>query len=598
MIYSNPSARIYICKIRYLLFILAIGLRGLTHPNLLSAEGTRELQPNSAHIPQLTLSYQMPVTGTEGGPFATPVAPPEYRLWVSIAHPTETVHFGFRKQSANNIQLVIKDSVGTVVWPTSGTPWSLVTSGAGYIDTWAQAVAGPKVLNIAGYESQVFNPPYAGNFYFEFSWASGSGTENLRYYDITVVDAALTEKRGRVWSKNWRILMNNNYYPFYGQMYPYTNDHIVTRILFNGMAPARFTVACNPTGVSNTGNFLIDRKSVPGNHTYPDYKIFLNNPDIALFPTGQLGGVDSVKTQNSCDGDLDIILYVNKKGVADIVLQINPLPGVQPEDVNLTDSVYSGDSTVITWNGLDGLGNPVSSGTTISIEITYVNGLTHLPLYDVEYSQSGGNNWQGFIVDLIRPVGPKPKVFWDDSNLPGGTVNLTGCLSPAGCHTWGYNTGNENTVNTWWFAVSTALLPIEVLYKRSETYTHQYSICNGDSVLIGGTYIKTAGIYYDSSLNSLGCDSVHIHEVTVRPTPLVNLGPNIIICQGESYTFDAGYDPDNTYLWSTGQTTSQITVNNSGIYSVTVTNTHNCSATDSVELFVSPLPPPFQIKHN
>ncbi|MEW6136250.1 MAG: hypothetical protein HPY80_07050 [Bacteroidales bacterium] len=561
------------------------------------AEGTRELQPNSTQVPQLTLSYQMPVTNEEGGPFATPVAPPEYRLWVSVAAPTEAVHFGFQKTGNTDIQLVIKDSTGVVVWPSSGT-WSLPTSGAGFIGSWNQAVFGPKVLNPAGYESQVFNPPSAGNFYFEFSWGSASGTQNLRYYDITVIDGSGTERRGRVWSKNWRILMSNIYYPFYGQMFPYTNDRIVTQINFNGMAPARFTVACNPTGVSNTGNFLIDRKSVTGNHTYPAYKIFLNNPDVTLFPTGALGGVDSVKTVNTCDGELSVIMYVNKKGVADIVLQINPLPGVQPEDVNLTDSVYSGDSTVITWNGLDGLGNPVPSGTNIQIEVTYVNGLTHLPLYDVEYSQQGGNNWQGFIVDLVRPAGPKPKVFWDDSNLIGGTVNLTGCLNPGGCHTWGYNTGNENTVNTWWFAVSTSLVPIQVLYKRSESYTHTYSICDGDSVLIGGTYIKTAGTYYDSSLNMLGCDSVHIHQVTIRPTPSVNLGPDIIICQGETYTFDAGFDPENTYNWNTGATTSQITVNNTGTFSVTVTNRQDCSATDSVYLYVSPRPGPIPIKHN
>lgn len=63
------------------------------------AEGTRELQPNSTQIPQLTLSYEMPVTSNTGGPFATPVAPPEYRLWVSVAAPTEAVHFGFQKQA-------------------------------------------------------------------------------------------------------------------------------------------------------------------------------------------------------------------------------------------------------------------------------------------------------------------------------------------------------------------------------------------------------------------------------------------------------------------------------------------------------------------
>jgi len=561
-------------------------------------EGTRELQPNAANVPRLRLSYSMPVTNNDGGPFATPIAPPEYRLWVTAANNTEAIHFGFQKTGTTTISFVIKDSVGTVVYPASGTPLALPATGAGYIADYNQAVNGPKALNPAGYESLVFTPPYAGNFYFEFSWASGTGQQYIQFWDITVIDNTGTERRGRVWSKNWQMQMHSTYGAFTGTMFPYTNDQITTSISFNGMAPARFTVACNPTGVSNTGNFLIDRKSVVGNQTYPAYKIFVNNPDIALFPTGIIGGVDSVETANSCDGALDITLYVNKPGVADIILQINPLPGVQPEDINLSDSVYSGGSTTITWDGFDGLGNPVPSGTVIDIEVTYVNGLTHLPLFDVEYSQQGGNNWQGFIISLIRPAGDKPKVFWDDSNLPGGTVNLTGCTNPTGCHTWGYNTGDEKTVNTWWFALSTSLVPIEIVYKRSETYEHTYSICDGDSVLIQGIYRKTAGLYYDSSLNTLGCDSVHIHNLSVRISPVVNLGPDIVICQGESHVFDAGWDPDYTYLWNTGSGSHQITVNSTGTYTVSVTNRQNCTRQDDVYLYVSPLPVSVPIKHD
>jgi len=450
------------------------------------AEGTRELQPESNRNVRLRLSYSLPVTNNDGGPFATPVAPPEYRLWVTIGNTSEIVYFGFKPESPN-FSFVIKDSTGTVVYPASGTPVPLPTSGNGYISNYNQAVYGPKPINAAGYDPLTFSPNYAGNFYFEFSWTPASGQRYITYWDITVVGSGNIEKKGRLWSKNWQLQMGNNNDPFTGVMYPYTNDQITTSIHFNGMAPARFTVACNPTGVSNTGNFIIDRKSVAGNYTYPEYKIFVNNPDSILFPTGILGGVDSVVTSNQCDGHLNITLFVNKPGVANIILQINPAPGVQPEDINLTDSVYSGYSTTIVWNGLNGLGDSVPSGTIIEIEITYVNGLTHLPLYDVEYSAS---TWKGFIVDLIRPQGNKPKVFWDDSNL-GGSINLSGCIDTKGCHSWGYSLGDENSINTWWFAVSTSLIPIELLYKRSEKYEHVYTICDGDSILIGGTYYKT-----------------------------------------------------------------------------------------------------------
>lgn len=584
----NLLGRIVISK-SLLILLASFSILGV----LAKAEGTRELQPEATYNPRLRLSYSLPVTSDEGGPFATPVAPPEYRLWVTIGNATEIVYFGFKPES-NNVFFVIKDSVGTVVYPASGTPMPLPTSGNGYIVDYNQAVNGPKPLNPAGYEPLTFTPPYAGNFYFEFSWNSASGQRYITYWDITVVAPGNIEKRGRVWSKNWQLQMGNNNHPFTGVMYPYTNDQITTSIHFNGMAPARFTVACNPTGVSNTGNFIIDRKSVAGNYTYPEYKIFVNDPDSNLFPTGILGGVDSVKTSNHCDGHLNITLFVNKPGVADIILQINPEPGVQPEDINLSDSVYSGDSTTIVWNGLNGLGDSVPSGTTIGIEITYVNGLTHLPLYDVEYSAS---TWKGFIVDLIRPQGNKPKVFWDDSNL-GGSVNLSGCIDPSGCHSWGYALGDENTINTWWFAVSTSLIPIELLYKRSEQYEHVHTICDGDSILIAGTYYKIAGIYYDSSMNTLGCDSVHVHHLAVNPSPVVDLGPDVVICQGESHTFDAGFNPDYTYLWNTGETSHQITVSTTGYYSVSVTNREQCTRADEVYLYVSPLPGPLQIKHN
>jgi hypothetical protein len=386
---------------------------------------------------------------------------------------------------------------------------------------------------------------------------------------------------------------------FKGTMYPYTDDRITTSINFNGMAPARFTVACNPSGVAATGNFTTDRKSVTGNHTYPAYKIFVNDPDIDIFPSGIMGGVDSVTTDNACDGTLNINLYVNKKGYADIVLNINPLPGIQGEDVILSGEVYSGTSTTIPWNGIDGLGNIVPSGTSISIEVTYINGLTHLPMYDVEYSQQSGNNWQGFIVNLVRPTGSKPKVFWDDTdpNIGNGS-NLSGCTTPTGCHTWGYNAGNENTINTWWFALSTTLVPVDIIYKRSEFYAHTNTICDGDSILLVGEYRKLPGAYYDSSLNTMNCDSVHQYNLNVNPRPSVDLGADANICQGETLTLNAGLGSGQTYLWNTGATTSQITVSTTNTYTVTVNNPYNCPRTDSKYVYVSPPPPGVLIKHN
>lgn len=59
--------------------------------------------------------------------------------------------------------------------------------------------------------------------------------------------------------------------------------------------------------------------------------------------------------------------------------------------------------------------------------------------------------------------------------------------------------------------------------------------------------------------------------VTVSSVPVVDLGPDTAILQGESLTLDAG-NPGSGYLWSTGATTQTIVVSQAGTYSVTVSN--------------------------
>ncbi|MCX6256674.1 MAG: T9SS type A sorting domain-containing protein [Bacteroidia bacterium] len=75
------------------------------------------------------------------------------------------------------------------------------------------------------------------------------------------------------------------------------------------------------------------------------------------------------------------------------------------------------------------------------------------------------------------------------------------------------------------------------------------------------------------------------HEVVVFPVPSVNLGNDTTILSGASLTLDAG-NPGCTYLWSNGETTQVITVSQSNVYSVTVTSTSGCIATDEIELTI------------
>ena len=70
------------------------------------------------------------------------------------------------------------------------------------------------------------------------------------------------------------------------------------------------------------------------------------------------------------------------------------------------------------------------------------------------------------------------------------------------------------------------------------------------------------------------------------PTPSI-LG-NTTICQNQTTTLTA--NGGNSYLWNNGSTNSSISVSQSGVYTVTATNSEGCSASTNVTVTVNPLP--------
>ncbi|MFH1322104.1 MAG: FG-GAP-like repeat-containing protein [Bacteroidota bacterium] len=108
-----------------------------------------------------------------------------------------------------------------------------------------------------------------------------------------------------------------------------------------------------------------------------------------------------------------------------------------------------------------------------------------------------------------------------------------------------------------------------------------FSICDGDSSLIYGSYYNVPGTYYDSLTSVYGCDSLRSTVLTVNPLPAVDLGADTTICNGCSIPLDAG-SGFTSYLWSTGDTIQTITVIITDVYSVTVIDSNGCSASDTV----------------
>ena len=98
--------------------------------------------------------------------------------------------------------------------------------------------------------------------------------------------------------------------------------------------------------------------------------------------------------------------------------------------------------------------------------------------------------------------------------------------------------------------------------------------------------VTTSGVYMVSVTNCPGCFDLDTIVLSVIPGPVVDLGPNQIIYQGNTTTLDAGSFPNCTYLWyPDGQTSMSIVVDTTGTFSVVVTDTlSGCSDSSSIHI--------------
>lgn len=413
------------------------------------AEGTKELVPNPT-IGQGSIQIY-----DRGRLFATYNAPVENRLNIRICSVGEVIHFGFN-QTNNDVYFRLKDPNGNIVRPAQLIP----TSGAGYIPNHAAAVAGPFVVNPLGYTPLSYTTTMTGDYFIEFNPTSSTTITPVQriftFFDITVTSGN-NALPGRLWSLIWDINTLNVNNRFYGKMFIYSKDSIVTSVDFNGIQPHGATITANSSGLSNTGNVVVDRASRVGDFSYPEYKIFLNNPDESCFPTGFFGNIIGPSRITGCGDNRCIQVEVNKSGEVELLLDLNGIPGFQAnsEDLIKIVQVQAG-LNCIPWDARDNFGQTILQNITFPIQINYINGITHLPLFDVEHHRNG------YIVELIRPLGNRPNLYWDDSGLNAGTnldarVNLNGCSISNGCHRW-QNRGDNNcstqcpeTINTWWY---------------------------------------------------------------------------------------------------------------------------------------------------
>ena len=440
---------------RFLLVVLFVTLSVFN--NSIFSEGTKQINPNPIHWLELWLT-KIPSSGLVS-PFGTYNVDSNHTIHVVIKHPGEKLYMGFNFSWCPGCYLNCRIKLnGTIVWgeetvlPIIGEP--------GFITSHGEAVIGPNVLDPGGYLPVVFDPQEPGDYIIEFDFPSLFYL-GLHYFDFTVIDTTIlpfTPINGRVWSKSWAFKSDaTNGSGVNGTLYVNTADSLVDSITFNQMVGgAQFEYNFNRNGCfPPPTTFKSSRRSITTHNNYPEHQTFFNDPDSALFPSGTIGEIipGSPLLIPDCNGQYYVIFQVNKAGLVQIRIEVDTLTGIQPEDVEIFDSVHQGIDTIM-WNGINGLGMPFPITNPVTIIISFINGLVNLPIFQI------WDNHNGFHVGLKRPPSVQPMQFWNDTLIPTGQMNLDGCLSTitSGCHEWLGNYpppsgfGYYRTINTWWYS--------------------------------------------------------------------------------------------------------------------------------------------------
>ncbi len=439
--------------------------------------------------------------------FLDPNAPADERLYVRIKA-GETLRYGIRRipvkydqtnaytnaalEHSNHeyLTIVVYDTDGNIVQSTTLTNDNSPAHGAwldagqaGVIETLASSLAGPEftynstTYNTGGYDPLEYtnnDPEGDQDFYIAFIQDDGATTDiDVRswydLWDFSVYDGN-EEKPGRLHCKRWSLtaqdfdnLLSDDC-QFYVRV-PSVIDgadegNYIKEIDLAGLDPFSLVVYANAQGTDGSdgdtnGDGITDfqdyRMSLTNEVADINYDLFINNPDLEEYPTTTLPTVTISNANFYCNpstngGEAAITFESNQVGQVAIIVDLNGVNGYQAgtEDRIIEAAITAEGYTTIIWNGLDGLGATVPSGTDIIISGRFTAGPIHVPLWDVEENAVGIN-----MLD-VRPSTSFDLIYWDDSDIftnADPEIELDG--TNTSLHTW--TSGDDDLINTWSF---------------------------------------------------------------------------------------------------------------------------------------------------
>ena len=322
-----------------------------------------------------------------------------------------------------------------------------------------------------------------------------------------------------------------------------------------------------------------------------------NAPSDAYFGLGRL---DEIRYYNRAINDAEVNALYTQIPIS----SINQTPTLTNNNALCLD----GDSLVVTASSVPGL----SYSWTGPNSTTYSG--NQIVIQNPTAANSGtytlATNFNGcprpsLSVTVTPPLPPLP-LTGPTQICNNTTFSYSVTNNPSATYTWHYPGGGTPNGNTFDGPAATTAeagnyslsYSLNGCIGYSDTIAlsvvQQYSvqaydtICQGQSVLLGGAQQTTAGSYQDMYQSVTGCDSLVTTDLYVKPLPQVSLGPDQQSCVGSTVTLNATTN-GTLVVWSTGQTSASINVNSTGNYWFEAV-LDGCSARDTatVSFFLTP----------
>ncbi|GJM32711.1 MAG: hypothetical protein DHS20C18_17120 [Saprospiraceae bacterium] len=222
--------------------------------------------------------------------------------------------------------------------------------------------------------------------------------------------------------------------------------------------------------------------------------------------------------------------------------------------------------------------------------------------FESENTGSGGPGWDIFVDSPVIPIGQLPagtvilslRLVSDDGfGIEFDKLTLTGTNiqpPPAPLLVSPLNTATNVSTNVlldWDASIGVNTYTIQLA--DNPNFLNAIEIPDLTETQYLASNLEEGSTYYwqvkasNACMSGIWSDSRSFTTECLVTATILPEGP-IAVCEGQSVILTGS--GGNSYLWSTGETTSSIIISTEGIYSVTVSNSQTCTQSDEVELNV------------